>query len=194
MAIDETLRLKVQVAYESNNLSVKKVVERFSAYPELKDKTVESWIKKYSWKKNRFVDEIEAIDKLINNSLPMEDIKKIVKESMDNDSKIVDTDVLDDDEYLEEASKELAYKVLNIHALQEEIAENLIRSKKFSKVAKTIGTVKTHHDMLISTYQTIYGKQINFAPVNPDNKILSDEEVHKLPDEELDRLISGNGN
>ena len=45
--------------------------------------------------------------------------------------------------------------------------------------------------MLISTYQTIHGKQINFAPVNPDKSVLSEEEVQKLPDEELDRLIAG---
>lgn len=199
MAIDEVLRLKVQAVYESNDLSVRKVVDRFAAYDDIKEKTVESWVRKYSWKKNRFNDEIEAIDELINNSLPMDDIKKVVRESMLNDSnKTIEGEIIDDevdkeseDDYLSEVSKELAYKVLNVHSLQGEIAENLNRSRKFAQKAKTIGAVKVHHDMLVSAYQTIHGKQINLAPVNPNSNVLSEEEVQKLPDEELDRLITG---
>ncbi len=192
MAIDETLRLKVQVVYESNNLSVKKVHERFAAYEELKEKTIESWVSKYGWIKNRFENELEAIDKLIDGSLPLEDIKNIIKTSMEKDanSETVEGEIIDEDlEYIELASKELAYKVLNAHTLQAELAENLMRGKKYAQKAKSIGTVKTYHDMMIGTYQTIYGKQINLTPVNPDNKILTEEEIAKLPEEELDKLI-----
>ena len=49
----------------------------------------------------------------------------------------------------------------------------------------------THHTMLISTYQAVWGKQINLAPVDPRNAGLSEEDVKKLSDEELTRLISG---
>ena len=69
----------------------------------------------------------------------MEDIKNLLKESMANESRVVEGEILDDEEdYIEEASRELAYKVLNIHSLQGELAENLQRSKKYAKNSKTI--------------------------------------------------------
>lgn len=190
MAVDETLRLQVQAVYESNNLSVKKVLERFAGYPELKEKTVESWVKKYGWQKNRFEDEALAIEVLIDSSLPLEEAKKVVKEKLKVD--LLDGELMsDEDIYAGMVGKELAYKVLSIKNLQEELALNLERSKQFARNAKTIGTVATHHNMLISTYQAVWGKQINLAPVDPRNAGLSEEDVKKLSDEELTRLISG---
>lgn len=190
MAVDETLKLQVQAVYESNNLSVKKVLERFSAYPELKEKTVESWVAKYGWKKNKFEDEALAIEVLIDSSLPLEEAKRVVKEKLKID--ILDGELMsDEDIYAGMVGKELAYKVLSIKNLQEELALNLERSKQFAQNAKTIGTVATHHNMLISTYQAVWGKQINLAPVDPRNVGLSEEDVKKLSDEELARLIGG---
>ena len=190
MAVDETLRLQVQAVYESNNLSVSKVLERFAGYPELKDKTVESWVKKYGWKKNKFESETLAIEVLIDSSLPIEDAKRIVKEKLKID--LLDGELKSDDEiYAGMVGKELAYKVLNIKNLQEELALNLERSKQFAQNAKSIGTVASHHSMLIATYQAVWGKQINLAPVDPRNVGLSEEDVKKLSDEELARLIGG---
>ena len=192
MAVDETLRLQVQAVYESNNLSVKKVLERFAAYPELKEKTVESWVNKYGWKKNKFEDEALAIEVLIDSSLPLEEAKKIVKEKLKGE--MIEPEICDDEDddiYASMVGKELAYKVLSIKNLQEELALNLERSKQFAKNAKSIGTVATHHNMLISTYQAVWGKQINLAPVDPRNVGLSEEDVKKLSDEELTRLIGG---
>lgn len=189
MAVDETLRLQVQAVYESNNLSVKKVLERFAAYPELKEKTVESWVAKYGWVKNKFEDEALAIEVLIDSSLPLEEAKRVVKEKLKID--ILDGELPSDEElYAGMVGKELAYKVLSIKNLQEELALNLERSKQFARNAKTIGTVATHHNMLISTYQAVWGKQINLAPVDPNKAGLSEEDVKKLSDEELTRLIS----
>lgn len=190
MAVDETLKLQVQAVYESNNLSVKKVLERFSAYPELKEKTVESWVGKYNWTKNKFESEALAIEVLIDSSLPLEEAKRIVKEKLKNDT--LEGEVISDDEiYAGMVGKELAYKVLSIKNLQEELALNLERSKHFAKNARSIGTVATHHNMLISTYQAVWGKQINLAPVDPRNVGLSEDDVKKLSDEDLARLISG---
>lgn len=190
MAVDETLRLQVQAVYESNNLSVKKVLERFAAYEELKEKTVESWVKKYGWKKNKFESEALAIEVLIDSTLPLEEARKIVKEKLKGD--VVEGDVMDDDDrYADMVGKELAYKVLSVKNLQEELAANLERSKRFALNAKSIGTVATHHSMLISTYQAVWGKQINLAPVDPRNAGLSEDDVKKLSDEELTRLIGG---
>ncbi len=193
MAIDETLRLQVQAVYESNDLSVKKVIERFSGYEEIKEKTVEMWVKKYGWKKNRFSSEEKAIEELIDTTLPLDKAKEIVKNKMK--AEVVDGEVVDDeeldDEYAGAVGKELAYKVLNLKNLQEKIAANLIRSEGFARNARNIGVVATHHNMLINTYQTIYGKQINLAPLDPTGASLSEEEIRKLSDEDLKRLIAG---
>jgi hypothetical protein len=190
MAVDESLRLQVQAVYESNNLSVKKVIERFAGYEEIKEKTVESWVKKYGWVKNRFESEAVAIDKLIETSLPLADAKEIVKEKLKAD--IIEGDILPSDEkYAEIVGKEIAYKVLSIKNLQEELAANLERGRRFAITAKSIATVATHHGMLISTYQAVWGKQINLAPVDPNKAGLSEEDVKKLSDEELTKLISG---
>lgn len=190
MAVDETLKLQVQAVYESNNLSVNKVLERFAAYPELKEKTVESWVKKFGWKKNKFESEALAIEVLIDSSLPLEEAKRIIKEKLKNEA--IEGEVVSDDEiYAGMVGKELAYKVLSIKNLQEELALNLERSKRFAANAKTIGTVAAHHNMLISTYQAVWGKQINLAPVDPRNVGLSEDDVKKLSDDELARLISG---
>ncbi len=192
MAVDETLRLQVQAVYESNNLSVNKVLERFGAYPELKEKTVESWVKKFGWKKNKFESEVLAIEVLIDSSLPLEEAKRIIKEKLKGE--IIEAEIFEDEDediYAGMVGKELAYKVLSIKNLQEELALNLERSKRFASRAKTIGVVATHHNMLISTYQAVWGKQINLAPVDPRNAGLSEDDVKKLSDEELTRLISG---
>lgn len=197
--INEDSKLKVQVVYESNNWSPREVKEnRFADDEEIKIKTIESWVTKFGWKKNRFASEIEAIDKLIEGTLPIDEVKKIVKDKMKSDvvaSELViedeEEDDNDDDKYSELMAIELSYKVLNIHSLQFEMANNLQKTKKLAEKSTSIGVKKTYHDMLINTYQTIHGKNINITPKNPDDKSLSTEDIKKKSDEELDRLIKG---
>lgn len=197
MAIDQDSKLKVQVIYESNNWSPREVKEnRFADDEEIKIKTIESWVTKYGWKKNRFASEMEAIDKLIEGTLPIDEVKKIVKDKMKSD--VVDCEVIDEEDTDDEDDKysglmaiELSYKVLNVHALQFEMANNLEKTKKLANKSNSIGVKKTYHDMLINTYQTIHGKNINITPKNPDDTSLSTEDIKKKSDEELDRLIKG---
>lgn len=197
MAIKDDMKLKVQVIYESNNWSPREVKEnRFADDEEIKTKTIESWVTKFGWKKNRFASEIEAIDKLIEGTLPIDEVKKIVKDKMKSD--VVDCEVVDeenpddeDDKYSGMMAIELSYKVLNVHALQFEIANNLEKTKKLADKSNSIGVKKTYHDMLVGAYQTIHGKNINITPKNPDDKSLSSEDIKKKSDEELDRLIKG---
>lgn len=196
MAIDQDSKLRVQVIYESNNWSPREVKEnRFSDDEEIKIKTIESWVSKFGWKKNRFASEMEAIDKLIEGTLPIDEVKKIVKDKMKSD--VVNCEVVDDEEdeeddkYSELMAIELSYKVLNVHALQFEMANNLESTKKLARKSNSIGVKKTFHDMLINTYQTIHGKNINITPKNPDDNSLSSEDIKKKSDEELDRLIKG---
>lgn len=197
MAIDQDSKLKVQVIYESNNWSPREVKEnRFADDEEIKIKTIESWVTKFGWKKNRFASEMEAIDKLIEGTLPIDEVKKIVKDKMKSD--VVDCEVVDEEDTDDEDDKysglmaiELSYKVLNVHALQFEMANNLEKTKKLANKSNSIGVKKTYHDMLINTYQTIHGKNINITPKNPDDISLSTEDIKKKSDEELDRLIKG---
>lgn len=196
MAINEDSKLRVQVIYESNNWSPREVKEnRFADDEEIKIKTIESWVTKFGWKKNRFASEIEAIDKLIEGTLPIDEVKKIVKDKMKND--VVDCEVVgdenddEDDKYSGMMAIELSYKVLNVHSLQYEMANNLQKTKRLADNSNSIGVKKTYHDMLINTYQTVHGKNINITPKNPDDNSLSTEDIKKKSDEELDRLIKG---
>ncbi|MDD2290666.1 MAG: hypothetical protein PHV52_00170 [Aliarcobacter sp.] len=196
MAVNQDSRLKVQVVYESNNWSPKEVKEnRFADDEEIKIKTIESWVTKFGWKKNRFASEMEAIDNVIEGTLPIDEVKKIVKDKMKSD--VVDCEVVgdenddEDDKYSGMMAIELSYKVLNVHALQFEMANNLEKTKKLADKSNSIGVKKTYHDMLINTYQTIHGKNINITPKNPDDNSLSTEDIKKKSDEELDRLIKG---
>lgn len=197
MAIDQDSKLRVQVVYESNNWSPREVKEnRFADDAEIKTKTIESWVTKFGWKKNRFASEMEAIDKLIEGILPIDEVKKIVKDKMKSD--VVDCEVVDDEDIDDEDDKysglmaiELSYKVLNVHALQLDMARNLESTKKLASKSINIGVKKTYHDMLINTYQTIHGKNINITPKNPDDTSLSTEDIKKKSDEEIDRLIKG---
>ncbi len=195
MAIDADTRLKVQVVYESNNWSAREVKEyRFADIEEIKQKTIESWISKYKWIKNRFASEKEAIEELIESSLPLEEAKSIIKNKMENEvveGEIVNDDDGDDDKYSEAMARELSYQVLNVHSLQAEMARNLDSTKELAKNSKSIGVKKTYHDMLTKTYEVVHGKNINITPKDPNDKTLSSQEIKEKSDEELDRLIKG---
>ena len=65
MAIDKTLKLEIRAVYESNTLSVAKVLDRFNSC-DISAKTIESWVLKEKWIKNKFTDEKIAIEKLID--------------------------------------------------------------------------------------------------------------------------------
>ncbi len=189
MAIDKTLKLEIRAVYESNNLSVAKVLERFDDC-DISAKTVESWVLKEKWIKNKFEDEKIAIEKLIDTTLPLEDAKEVIKATLvDNSHTTISTEQLN--EYSHLVGKELAFKVLHQNTLQTMMAENLLRSERFAKVAKNIGTVATHHNMLTTTIKTLYGeiKHITTHNSNTNTKAYTDEELEAMSSEELDNLL-----
>ena len=195
MAIDASLKLEIRAVYESNNLSVAKVLERFPSC-EVSAKTVESWVKKENWTKNRFKDEKIAISELVESTLPIEEAKEIVKTKLlspakttqDEDFNPSFTDI-DFDLYGKVVAKELCYDVLSEKNLQALMGENLLRAKRFVDNSKNIGTNATYHNMLTTTVKTLYGEIKHINP-NMNKKTYTDEELEQMSIEELDRLLS----
>ena len=195
MAIDASLKLEIRAVYESNNLSVAKVLERFPLC-EVSAKTVESWVKKENWTKNRFKDEKIAISELVESTLPIEEAKEIVKTKLlspttttqDEDFNPSFTDI-DFDLYGKVVAKELCYDVLSAKNLQALMGENLLRAKRFVDNSKNIGTNATYHNMLTTTVKTLYGEIKHINP-NMNKKTYTDEELEQMSIEELDRLLS----
>ncbi len=186
MAVDQTLKLEIRAVYESNNLSVAKVLERFPNC-EVSPKTVESWIKKENWQKNRFANEKEAITVLVDDTLPIEDAKEIIKGKLLTAEQQSYTDQ-DLDQYGKIVAKELCYEVLSAKTLQALMGENLLRAKRFVDNSKNIGTNATYHNMLTTTVKTLYGE---IKHINPkvSGKIYTDEELEAMSNEELDNLL-----
>ena len=195
MAIDMSLKLEIRAVYESNNLSVAKVLERFPSC-EVSAKTVESWVKKENWTKNRFKDEKIAISELVESTLPIEEAKEIIKTKLlspakttqDEDFNPSFTDI-DFDLYGKVVAKELCYDVLSDKNLQALMGENLLRAKRFVDNSKNIGTNATYHNMLTTTVKTLYGEIKHINP-NMNKKTYTDEELEQMSIEELDRLLS----
>ena len=195
MAIDASLKLEIRAVYESNNLSVAKVLERFPSC-EVSAKTVESWVKKENWTKNRFKDEKIAISELVESTLPIEEAKEIVKTKLlspvkttqDEDFNPSFTDI-DFDLYGKVVAKELCYDVLSAKNLQALMGENLLRAKRFVDNSKNIGTNATYHNMLTTTVKTLYGEIKHINP-NMNKKTYTDEELEQMSIEELDSLLS----
>ena len=183
MAVDPTLKLKIRAVYESNNLSPRKLKETRFSDVDVSHKTIESWVSKEGWKKNRCGDMTEAMDALIDatiNEKMMDKAKQMVKSALGDDEK--------PEAYVEEVSSEMARRAITLGALQMKMGENLYRAEFFAKNAKSIGTVQTYHAMLTSTYQTIHGKQTNFKLLDPSEKEYSDEELERMSTEELRQL------
>ena len=195
MAIDMSLKLEIRAVYESNNLSVAKVLERFPLC-EVSAKTVESWVKKENWTKNRFKDEKIAISELVESTLPIEEAKEIVKTKLlspttttqNEEINLSFTDI-DFDLYGKVVAKELCYDVLSAKNLQALMGENLLRAKRFVDNSKNIGTNATYHNMLTTTVKTLYGEIKHINP-NMNKKTYTDEELEQMSIEELDRLLS----
>jgi len=190
MSVNKDIKLQIRAAYESNNYSVAKIFDRFEGQG-ISKKTIESWVTKEKWQKNRFEKESEAISKLVDEIVSLEEVKDILSGKLEIDEAI-EGEIIDR-QYVAIVGKELVYKVLNAHSLQEKMAQNLGRAENFAREARQIGTLATYHRMLIDTYQTVHGKQINLAPVDPSKSNLSDDDVKKLSDEELEKLIQIKG-
>ena len=189
MAIDKTLKLEIRAVYESNTLSVAKVLDRFNSC-DISAKTIESWVLKEKWIKNKFTDEKIAIEKLIDETLPLEDAKEVIKATLvNNDKSTIPPD--QQNEYSNLVGRELAFKVLHQNTLQTMMAENLIRSERFAKNAKNIGTVATHHNMLTTTIKTLYGEIKHITTHNSNTKVYTDEELEAMSYEELNNLLEG---
>lgn len=196
MAIDHEKRLKVCAIYESHDWSPKEIKDnRFPNDVDIKVKTIESWVTKYKLKKNRFASEKEAIDTLIEYTLPLEEAKEIIKNKLNNDA-LVEVDIIDGDEkekYAGIVGKELAFQVLNVHSLQAEIANNLNQARTLAGNSKALGAKSAYHSMLVSAYQLIHGKDINIIPKNPSQSLENQVEVSKQSDSELIELLKGEG-
>lgn len=192
MAVDPTLKLEIRAVYESNSMSVAKVLERF---PEsgVSPKTVESWVsnKKDPWQKNRFGNEKEAIGVLVEDTLPIDDAKEIIKgkllnnEGVDVQAYYSDVEL---DQYGKIVAKEICFDVLSAKNLQALMGENLLKAKRFADSSKNIGTNATYHNMLTTTVKTIYGEIKHINPANT-TKVYTDEELESMSDEELDNLL-----
>lgn len=190
MAVDPSLKLEIRAVYESNNLSVARVLDRF---PDcgVSAKTVESWIKKENWQKNRFKNEKDAIKVLVEDTLPIDAAKEIIK------GKLLTADAADDrpkysninlDLYGEIVAKELCFDVLSAKNLQALMGENLLRAKRFVDNSKSIGTNVAYHNMLTTTVKTLYGEIKHINPKS-NQRIYTDEELANMSIEELDMLI-----
>jgi|GEM_PF-1959331 len=191
MAVDKTLKLEIRAVYEANSLSVAKVLERFPSCG-VSAKTIEFWIKKENWQKNRFVDEKEAIAILIEDTLPIKEAKDIIKVKLLKEQEIQDNNKytnIDFDTYGQIVSKELCFDVLSAKNLQALIGENLLKAKRFVDNSKNIGTNATYHNMLTTTIKTLYGEIKHINPTTLNKKIYSDEELENMSLEELDNLL-----
>ena len=190
MAVDLSLKLEIRAVYESNNLSVAKVLDMFPGC-EVSAKTVESWIKKENWQKNRFKNEKDAIKFLVDDTLPIDAAKEIIKgklltaDATDNSPKYTNIDL---DLYGEILAKELCYEVLSAKTLQALMGENLLRAKRFVDNSKSIGTNVAYHNMLTTTVKTIYGEIKHINPKS-NQKIYTDEELENMTLEELDTIL-----
>ncbi|WP_418179762.1 hypothetical protein ACNSOO_04670 [Aliarcobacter lanthieri] len=189
MAVDPSLKLEIRAVYESSNLSVAKVMDRFPDC-EVSAKTVESWVKKEDWQKNRFANEKLAIDELVESSLPLDEAKEIIKGKLltpaaGDKSNFTNINL---DLYGEVVAKELCYEVLSAKTLQALMGENLLKAKKFVDNSKNIGTNATYHNMLTTTVKTLYGeiKHINPTKIN---KEYTDEQLKEMTIEQLDELL-----
>jgi hypothetical protein len=192
MAVDPTLKLEIRAVYESNNLSVAKVLERFPNC-EVSPKTVESWVsnKKDPWQKNRFGSEREAVSVLVESTLPIEDAKEIIKGKILTDKAPANTTPytgIDLDQYGKIVAREICFDVLSAKNLQALMGENLLKAKRFADNSKNIGTNATYHSMLTSTVKTIYGEIKHINP-KTSTKIYTDEELEAMSNEELDNLL-----
>jgi CRISPR/Cas system CSM-associated protein Csm2 small subunit len=185
MAVDQTLKLEIRAVYESNKLSVAKTLDRFPNC-EVSPKTVESWISKEKWEKQRFSDEKEAVAKLLDETLPIEQAKEILKDKILE--KKEETSNMDLEEYGQIVAKELCYEVLSAKSLQALMGENLLRAKRFADNSRNIGTNATYHNMLTTTVKTLYGEIKHINP-SAKTKIYSDEELESMSNEELDQLL-----
>lgn len=192
MAIDPTLKLQIRAVYESNRLSVAKVLERFPEC-EVSQKTVESWVsnKKDPWEKGRFDSEREAVAALVEGKLPIEEVKEIVKgqilQEQNKETEQPYTNI-DLDEYGKIVAKELCFDVLSAKNLQALMGENLLKAKRFADSSKNIGTNATYHNMLTTTVKTLYGEIKHINP-NTTHKVYTDEELEAMSPEELDQLL-----
>lgn len=196
MAVDPTLKLEIRAVYESNNLSVAKVLERFPNC-EVSPKTVESWVTKEKWKKNRFANEKEAVAVLVEDTLPIEDAKEIIKGKILTEEGI-DPEVyytgINLDEYGKIVAKELCFDVLSAKNLQALMGENLLKAKRFADNSKGIGTNATYHNMLTTTFKTIHGEVKYINPHSSGQKIYTDEELEEMAEknpEQLELIING---
>jgi hypothetical protein len=188
MAKDQTVKLKIRAFYESHNTSVKQLYDRFDKY-DISYKTIAYWIKNENWVKSKYNELQDAIDALIVDEVSSS-IDKKVKTMVSK--KVVLGEIEDknraEDYFINEVATELMFSCVSKHFLAKEMVSNLRIAKEFAVSSEHIGTNKTYHDMLTSTYQTIHGKQTNIGLINPT--ITDNKELENMSSEELLEFIN----
>jgi len=200
MAVGDDVKLEIRAYYECHNLSYAKVAEHFEelGYPNYK-KSMENWGRNDipRWQKNKYSSLEEALESMVDDTV-MDAIhdkaKEIIKDKIKGDigDEGLDVEVLEEedlDAMSAAAIKELIYKKLNKHALTGMMAQNLERSEKMAKKAKTIGVLATHHNMLTTTYTTVHGKQTHVTLTDPSSEVKSTKELDEMSNEELQALL-----
>lgn len=182
MAIDQTLKYKIRAVYESHKLSPKKVIEERFPDAGVSHKTVEAWISKEGWVKNKYASLAVALESLLDKTLA----ETLVERGKD----IIHAEVVDNgfpEDFEEEISREAVRKAITGHSLVMMMGENLLRMENFAKRAKSIGTSATFQAALISTYHAIHGKEVRHT--FKDVEELSDDDLANMSEEELKQLI-----
>lgn len=181
MAIDGTLKYKIRAVYESNKLSPKRIMEERFSDAEVSVKTVESWVSKEGWEKNKYADLALALEALLDATLE----EKLLNKSKE----IITAEVVDTppEGLQEEISKEAVRKAITSHSLVHMMGENLLRMEEFAKNSRSMGTNATFQAALIQTYHAIHGKEVRhtFKDINE----VSDDDLENMSEEELKQLI-----
>lgn len=166
MAVDIKIKLDIRAYYEANNLTFKEVARYANTKGYgVSQKSIEYWGRKEEWVKGRYSSLVEAYEELMDNSIINEEIKeKTIKVVQESKSIPVTAEEL----FANNITTEILYQASNKHFLIKEQIENLHRAKCIAASSDKIAPVKSYHDMLISTYQTIHGKQTSITVGNPN--------------------------
>jgi len=184
MAIDETLKEDIKIYYETHNLSVAKVYEVFKMC-DVSKKTIEAWVTNEKWIKNKYFNTKEKVQQTITTA-----VTEVVKE--ETKIQLLQETEKDDNnqtpEYNEKVIAELINDELSTKSLQVKMANNLIKAEVFAKNAKSIGTNKIFHDMLVSAHNAIHAKSASFV-INNLNGNITQEDMKNMSNEDLQKII-----
>lgn len=179
--IDETLKYKIRAVFESHKLSPKRVMEERFSKEDVSVKTVESWISKEGWEKNKYHSYAMAIECLLDET--------IEEKLLEKGKELLHADVVDGlpDRLGAEITKEAVRKAITSNSLIHMMGENILRMEEHAKNSSSMGTSATFQAALISTMGAIHGKEVRHTFKSLTE--ISDEDLEKYSEEELKQLI-----